>query len=70
MTSYIEKYKAKSGEGVTLHTWTDVQGRKEQNFYITGVSGTSVASWFREMLRTKHLDDIVIFPTNPSDFYA
>ena len=70
MLSYIEKYTSKFEEGITLHTWTDVQGRREGNFYITGVSGTAVAAWFREILRTKHLDDIVVFPTSPSDFYA
>lgn len=70
MTSYIEQYKSQFSEGVTLHIWTDVQGRKEQNFYITGVAGTSVAPWFRQILHTKDLDDIVAFPTEPSDFYA
>lgn len=52
------------------HTWTDVQGEKKDNFYITGVSGTPVAAWFRAVLRTKHLTDIAIFPVSPSDFYA
>jgi hypothetical protein len=70
MTSYIEKYDAKFGEGITLHTWTDVQGRRERNFYITGMSGTAVASWFRGILRTKHLADMDIFPTSASAFYA
>lgn len=69
MDTYIEKYQAKSG-GVTLHTWTDVQGGKKENFYITGMSGAPVALWFREVLRTKHLVDIVTFPYSPSDFYA
>ena len=35
MDTYIEQYQAKHG-GVTLHTWTDVQGGKKENFYITG----------------------------------
>ena len=35
METYIEQYQAKDG-GVTLHTWTDVQGAKKENFYITG----------------------------------
>ena len=69
MDTYVEQYKAKYG-GVTLHTWTDVQGEKKENFYITGVSGTPVASWFREVLRTKHLADIADFPYTPSRFYA
>ena len=47
METYIEQYQAKQG-GVTLHTWTEVQGGKKDNFYITGVSGTPVASWFRD----------------------
>ena len=46
MDTYIEQYQAKHG-GVTLHTWTDVHGGKKENFYITGVSGTPVAWWFR-----------------------
>ena len=69
MDSYIEQYQARQG-GVTLHTWTDVQGQKKDNFYITGVSGTPVASWFRAVLGTKHLTDIAIFPASPSEFYA
>ena len=68
METYVEQYQAKDG-GVTLHTWTDVQGEKKENFYITGVSGTPVASWFREVLRTKHLADIADFPYTPSSFY-
>ena len=56
--------------GATLHTWTDVQGGKKENFYITGVSGTPVAAWFRAVLCQKHLVDIAIFPSSPSDFYA
>jgi hypothetical protein len=69
METYVEQYQAKDG-GVTLHTWTDVQGEKKENFYITGVSGSPVASWFREVLRTKHLADIADFPYTPSRFYA
>ena len=69
METYIEQYQAKHS-GVTLHTWTDVQGGKKENFYITGVSGTPVAAWFRAVLLTKHLADIAVFPARPSDFYA
>ena len=69
MDSYIEQYQAKHG-GVTLHTWTDVQGEKKDNFYITGASGTPVAAWFRAVLRTKRLADIVVIPSIPSDFDA
>ena len=69
MDSYVEQYQAKHG-GVTLHTWTDVQGGKKDNFYITGVSGTPVAAWFRAVLRTKHLADIAYFPYSPSDVHA
>ena len=69
MDTYVEQYQAKYG-GVTLHTWTDVQGWKKENFYITGVAGTPVASWFREVLRTKQLTDIADLPYTPSSFYA
>jgi hypothetical protein len=69
MEHCIEQYQAKQG-GVTLHTWTDVQGGKQENFYITGVSGTPVAVWFRAVLHTKHLADIAVFPASPSNFYA
>ena len=55
---------------MTLHTWTDAQGSKTENYYITGVSGTPVAAWFRAVLRTKHLADLAVFPAGPSDFYA
>lgn len=65
MQSYIEQYEAKHG-GVTLHTWTDVQGVKKANYYITGVAGTPVASWFRTVLRQKELADIADFPPAPA----
>jgi hypothetical protein len=68
MASYIEQYQSKHG-GVTLHTWTEVQGWKKENFYITGVSGTPVPSWFRAVLREKRLTDIADFPYAPSGFY-
>ena len=61
MNSYLEQYPSKQN-GVTLHTWTERGGRKEENFYITGLSGPPVASWFREKLRTKHLTNILDFP--------
>ena len=32
MANYVEQYRAKQG-GVTLHTWTEVQGGKKENFY-------------------------------------
>ena len=67
MESYIEQYQAKQG-GVTLHTWTEVQGGKTANFYITGVPGTPVPSWFRDVLRQKQLADIAAFPSSPSGF--
>jgi hypothetical protein len=68
MTNHIEQYQAKQG-GVTLHTWTEVQGGKQANFYITGVSGTPIPAWFRAVLRQKHLADIIDFPYSPSCFY-
>ena len=68
MENHIEQYQAKHG-GVTLHTWTDMQGWKKENFYITGVPRTPVPVWFREVLRQKHLSDIAAFPHDPSCFY-
>jgi hypothetical protein len=52
MANYVEQYRAKQG-GVTLHTWTEVQGGKKENFYITGAPGTAVPSRFRAVLRQK-----------------
>ena len=69
MESYLEQYEAREG-GVTLHTWTDVQGVKKENFYITGMPGNSIPWWFRKILRRKHLADIADFPHTPSHFYA
>ena len=66
MDTYVGQYQAKHG-GVILHTWTDVQGGKKENFSITSVSGTRVAPWFRAVLRTKHLADMAVFPSSPSD---
>ena len=68
MENYVEQYQAKQG-GVTLHTWTDMQGWKKENFYITGVPRTPVPVWFREVLRQKQLSDIADFPCSPSRFY-
>jgi hypothetical protein len=65
MDSYVEQYQAAYGE-VTLHTWTEEAGRKKANYYITGVPGTAVPGWFREVLRQKHLGDIARFPYCPS----
>jgi len=67
MANYVEQYRAKQG-GVTLHTWTEVQGGKKENFYITGAPGTPVPSWFRAVLRQKQLADIAS-PSSPSSFY-
>lgn len=71
MESYLEQYESKHG-GVTLHIWTDVHGARKDNYYITGMSGTPVASWFREVLREKHLADVVDFPhtSSPTGSYA
>jgi hypothetical protein len=67
MESYLEQYEARDG-GVTLHTWTDVQGIKKENFYITEMPGTPIPWWFRKVLRQKYLADIVDFPYSPSRF--
>jgi hypothetical protein len=69
MESYLEQYEAQEG-GVTLHTWTEVQGSKKENFYITGVPGAAIPLWFRKVLRQKNLADITDFPYSPSGFYA
>ena len=69
MESYLEQYQAREGD-VTLHIWTDVQGAKKENFYVTGTPGTAIPVWFRHILRTKHLADLPDFPYCPSDFYA
>lgn len=68
MGHHIEKYLARDG-GVTLHTWTEVQGSKKENYYITGDPGAAIPLWFRNMLRKKELADITDFPTCPSCFY-
>jgi hypothetical protein len=68
MEHHIELYHARDG-GVTLHTWTELQGAKTANFYITGVSGSAIPLWFRNVLRTKNLADIADFPFCPSGFY-
>ena len=69
MESYLEQYEAREG-AVTLHTWTEVQGAKKENFYITGMPGTPIPQWFRNVLHQKHLADIADFPHTPSCFYA
>ena len=52
MDKSVEQYQAWGG-GLTLPTWTNVQGWKEGHCSITEIPGTSVPSWFREMLRSK-----------------
>jgi hypothetical protein len=69
MEHHIEQYQARDG-GLTLHTWTDVQGSKQENFYITGVPGTAIPLWFRTVLRKKNLADLTDFPYGPSCLYA
>lgn len=64
MESYLEHYQAKHA-GVTLHTWTEVDGVKKENYYITGMPGAPVALWFRTILGKKHLADITDFPSSP-----
>ena len=68
MEHHIEQYQARDG-GVTLHTWTEMQGSKKENYYITGAPGTAIPSWFRKVLRKKKLSDITDFPYCPSCFY-
>ena len=68
MEHHIEKYQAPDG-GVTLHTWTEAQGSKTENFYMTGTPGTAIPVWFRNVLRQKELSEITNFPSCPSCFY-
>jgi hypothetical protein len=65
MASDVEHSHAASGD-VTLHTWTDVEGRKKENYYITGTPGTLVPAWFRQVLLRKHLGDLAHFPASPT----
>ncbi len=64
MEHYLEQYPARDG-GITLHTWTEVEGSKQDNFYITGMPGSRVPAWFRGVLRKKKLSDIADFPSIP-----
>ena len=59
---HIEQYLARD-DGITLHTWTEVEGSKTENFYITGLPGTPIPLWFRHVLRKKELSDIADFPS-------
>jgi hypothetical protein len=69
MQSYIEQYQSKHS-GLTLHTWTEVQGGKKENFYITGLPGAPIPSWCRQVLRQKALADIANFPYAPREFFC
>ena len=68
MDNHLEQYQARDG-GVTLHTWTEVEGRKKGELLHYRGSGTQIPAWFREVLRQKHLSDIADFPYSPSRFY-
>lgn len=68
MEYHLEQYEAREGR-VTLHTWTDVQGAKKQNFYITGMPGALIPTWFRKVLCTNKLADLANFPYSPSHFH-
>ena len=62
MKKYTEQYQEWGG-GLTRPTWTDVEGWKEGNFFMTRIPGTPVTAWFRKMLRSKkNLDDIEKMP--------
>jgi len=52
MENCIEQYQAKDG-GVTLHTWTDVQGWQEGHVSIAEVPSTPVPTWVQKILRRK-----------------
>ncbi|MGE3539994.1 MAG: hypothetical protein AB7N91_21480 [Candidatus Tectimicrobiota bacterium] len=68
MASHLEYYQAKH-DGVTLHTWTEVDGVKKENYYLTGMPGTPVALWFRAILEKKRLADIADFPHSPTPLH-
>ena len=62
MEKYVEQYQA-GGGGLTLPTWTDVEGWQEGHFSITEVSGISLPAWFRKIrLTAKHHTDTEQFP--------
>ena len=67
MEHYLEQYVAREGR-VTLHTWTDIQGMKKQNFYITGMPGAPIPLWFRKILHTNNLAGLVSFPDSLAGF--
>ena len=57
MEKYVEQYQAWGG-GLTLPTWTDVEGWHEGHFSMTEVSGISLPAWFRKIrLAAKHHTD-------------
>jgi hypothetical protein len=55
MEHHIEQYQARD-RGVTLHTWTEAQGSKKENFYIT----VSESSSQEETLRYNRLSILPI----------
>ena len=59
MDTYVEQYQP-SRRRHPPH----LDGRRgaKRRTYITGVSSTPVAPWFRAVLRAKHLADITVFP--------
>jgi hypothetical protein len=62
MEKYVEQYQAWGG-GLTLPTWTDVEGWQEGHFSMTEVSGISLPAWFRKIrLTAKHHTDTEKFP--------
>jgi hypothetical protein len=62
MDKYVEQYHAWGG-GLTPPRWTNVQGWKEGNLFISEVPGTPLPAWFKKILRNKkNLADIEKIP--------
>jgi hypothetical protein len=68
MAHKVEQYQARQG-GVTLHTWTEGEGGNTAHCSMTGVPGTPVPSWCRDVLRQKQLADIAALPSCPVCLY-
>lgn len=50
----VEAYPAGAG-GITLHTYKETGGWKDESFYTTGMSGTEVPGWFQMVLSVRTL---------------
>lgn len=57
----LEVYPAGSG-GVTLHSFSVVNGWKDGDFYHTGMPGQPVDKWFKHVLYIRDLQEVTHFP--------